>query len=236
MSHTRQIHSKPLSNASSMKRESKQGRSFKCCAHCGKMAPANNKKFCDGCGTAFPIKINANSKQGRSFKCCADCDHMAGSNNQKKCKKCGSTNWAKSKSQKRKTSSVKRSTNNAGTPPAAKKRKKSGKNMFDDMLSLLDSPPKNEPAVAKATPLDLFNGYELSDDNSMFDEMMSELASAPKSLTRESSLTMNDDMFNDFISEMDAEANAEEFEDDILSMDWLDDIMPKPKLERGISV
>ncbi len=219
-----QIASKPGANASSMKRATKQGRSFKCCGHCGKMAPTNNKIICDGCDTAFPIKKNANSKQGRSFKRCGECDEMAGSNNQIKCKKCASANWVKRQTLKR---SVKR----VLKQPVVKKRKTSGKNVLDDMLALLDSTPNNEPSTTKVTPNDLFSDYEPVDEDSMFSELMTDMATAPKPLTRDSSLTIGDDIFDEFIGDMDADTS--EFEHDT---SWFDNFFASPSVDGSVSV
>lgn len=227
-----QIASKPIANASQKKRESQQGRSFKCCAHCKEMAPTNNKILCNGCGTAFPIKKNENSNQGRSFKCCADCDRMAGSNNQKQCKKCKSTNWVKRKASKRSSSSVKLSAKRESKQPVAKKRKTSGKNMLDDMLALLDSSTKSELSSSKATPIELLSEYELVGNDSMFDVLMADMVTAPKPLTRDSSLSISDDIFDDFVANMGA--NEKEFED--CTGGWLDEFLTRPSVNSSVSV
>jgi hypothetical protein len=205
------------------------------------MAPTNNKILCNGCGTAFPIKKNENSKQGRSFKCCADCDRMAGSNNQKQCKKCKSTNWVKRQAPKRSYSSVKRSAKRESKQrsakreskqPVAKKRKTSGKNMLDDMLALLDSSTKSELSSSKATSIDLLSEYELVGNDSMFDELMADMVTAPKPLTRDSSLTISDDIFDDFVANMGAD--EKELED--CTGGWLDEFLTRPSVNSSISV
>lgn len=121
--------------------------------------------------------------------------------------------------------------------------------MLDDMLALLDSPSPSAPSatktpsvLTKSPSLDLLSDYNLVGEDNVFDELMADLSTSsatltsPKSLTRNSSLTLDDDMFSVFANELDAEVNAQEFEDDILSMGWLDDILENQSSKEDISV
>ena len=232
-----QIASKPGANASLVKRASKQGRSFKCCDHCGDMAPANNKKICDGCGTAFPIKKNESSKQGRSFKCCGDCGKMAGSNNQLKCKGCSSTNWAKRQAVKRpakRKASVEN--NKANQKKATKKRKTSGKNMLDDILVLLKKypPSKQAPSHKDAEndgldALDVLDFLEPSENmlyDAMFDDLMSSMAADvdPSAVGNSKCQSPTDDaVFDEFLQEIGL-STTEDVETELSSDEWMDNV------------
>lgn len=237
-----QIASKPGANASSMKRASKQGYSFKCCAHCGEMAPANNKKICDECGTAFPIKKNESSKQGRSFKCCGDCGKMAGSNNQIKCKGCSSTNWAKRQAVKRPPKRKAVAENNkAKQKKSVKKRKTSGKNMLDEMLVLLKRDPPSKQASSPDVENDGFDGLGVLDflepsedaidflepsEDAMFADLMSSMSADvdPSAIGNSYCQSPTDDaMFDDFMKEMGL-STTEQVENEISSDDWMDNM------------
>lgn len=230
-----QIASKPGANASSTKRATKQGRSFKCCDQCGEMAPANNKKICNGCGTAFPIKKNESSKQGRSFKCCGDCGKMAGSNNQIMCKGCSSTNWALRQAVKRPTKRKAVVENNkVKQKKSVKKRKTSGKNMLDEMLVLLKQDPPSKQAPSRVEnvgfdALDVIDFLEPSENmlnDTMFDDLISSMAADvdPSAIGNSRCQSPADDaMFDDFMKEM-GFSTVEEVENGISSDEWIDNV------------
>jgi len=200
------------------------------------MAPANNKKICDECGTAFPIKKNENSKQGRSFKCCGDCGKMAGSNNQIKCKGCSSTNWAKRQAVKRPPKRKAVAENNkAKQKKSVKKRKTSGKNMLDEMLVLLKRDPPSKQASSPDVENDGFDGLGVLDflepsenmlNDTMFDDLMSSMAADvdPSAIGNSRCESPTDDaMFDDFMKEMGL-STVDDVETELSSDDWMDNM------------
>ena len=240
-------------NASTKKRTSRQGRSFKCCDNCGDMAPANNKKICDGCRNAFPIKKNESSLQGRSFKLCGECGDMAGSNNQIKCKGCSSTNWALRQAVKRPGKRKAVGANNLPKKPV-KKRKTSGKNMLDDILVLLKDPPSKQAPSPKDAEndglgaLDALDFLEPSENmlddaapsenmlddatpsenmlDDAFDDLMSSMAADvdPSAVGNSQCQSPTDDtMFDEFLQEMGL-STTEDTKADISSDEWMDNV------------
>jgi len=100
------------------------------------------------------------------------------------------------------------------------------------MLALLDSSTKSELSSSKATPIDLLSEYELVGNDSMFDVLMADMVTAPKPLTRDSSLSISDDIFDDFVANMGA--NEKEFED--CTGGWLDEFLTRPSVNSSVSV
>ena len=209
-----QMASKPVANASLVKGESNQGRSFKCCDHCGLMAPCNNKKKCNGCATLFLVPENKNSKQGKSFKCCGDCGNMAGSNNQTACKYCTRTNWVKKT--KKNTSKRKSPTLRKSSPGHVNKKRK----ISDKKRAKRVSDKKSASSVVLLDSFLLLNESLLLESFGCDSESLSF-----KNDTNSMTLGAND-LFSDaieFMKEMDDVKFVKEI-DDIKFMKEIDDI------------
>jgi hypothetical protein len=199
---------------------SNQGRSFKCCADCDRMAGSNNQKQCKKCKSTNWVKRQAPKRSYSSVKRSAKRESKQPV--AKKRKTSGKNMLDDMLALLDSSTKSELSSSKATSIDLLSEYELVGNDsMFDELMADMVTAPK---------PLTRDSSLTISDD--IFDDFVANMVTAPKPLTRDSSLTISDDIFDDFVANMGAD--EKELED--CTGGWLDEFLTRPSVNSSISV